>query len=116
MSRQSDDRRLALARSFREQGFNAFKYAAVVSFDGIVEEMRALREGLGEGVLVASPKLCAQLQLPAGCRLRFSWVEELSSWILNWGATNKDGAFAQALIYTLLRIRATQELRKGEAA
>ncbi|HSV80390.1 MAG TPA: mandelate racemase/muconate lactonizing enzyme family protein [Ramlibacter sp.] len=42
--------RLALARSFREQGFSAFKYAAVVSFDGIVEEMRSLREGLGEAV------------------------------------------------------------------
>ncbi|NML47230.1 mandelate racemase/muconate lactonizing enzyme family protein [Ramlibacter sp. G-1-2-2] len=42
--------RLALARSFREKGFRAFKYAAVVSFDGIVEEMRTLREGLGDAV------------------------------------------------------------------
>ncbi|MSQ76380.1 MAG: mandelate racemase/muconate lactonizing enzyme family protein [Rhodoferax sp.] len=41
------DQRLALARRFQAQGFNAFKYAAVVSFDGIVQEMRVLREGLG---------------------------------------------------------------------
>lgn len=42
--------RLALAQSFRAKGFRAFKYAAAVSFDGIVEEMRVLREGLGEAV------------------------------------------------------------------
>jgi galactonate dehydratase len=41
------DQRLALARDFQARGFDAFKYAAVVSFDGIVEEMRVLREGLG---------------------------------------------------------------------
>lgn len=40
--------RLALARSFQQRGFEAFKYAAVVSFEGIVEEMRTLRDGLGE--------------------------------------------------------------------
>ena len=44
------DERLALARSFQARGFKAFKYAAAVSFDGIVEEMRALREGLGPDV------------------------------------------------------------------
>lgn len=41
------DERLALAKSFTARGFNAFKYAASVSFDGIVAEMRNLREGLG---------------------------------------------------------------------
>jgi len=42
--------RLALARDFAARGFDAFKYAAVVSFEGIVEEMRVLREGLGSDV------------------------------------------------------------------
>jgi galactonate dehydratase len=44
------DQRLTVARGFQAQGFDAFKYAAVVSFDGIVEEMRVLREGLGPDV------------------------------------------------------------------
>jgi len=47
---RSLDARLALARDFQARGFDAFKYAAAVSFDGIVEEMRALREGLGPQV------------------------------------------------------------------
>ncbi len=36
-----------VARRFAAQGFAAFKYAAAVSAEGIVEEMRALREALG---------------------------------------------------------------------
>ena len=44
------DDRLAVARGFQAAGFDAFKYAAVVSFDGIVQEMRVLREGLGPDV------------------------------------------------------------------
>lgn len=44
------DERLALARQFRARGFDAFKYAAAVSFEGIVNEMRVLREGLGPEV------------------------------------------------------------------
>lgn len=44
------DQRLAVARGFLARGFDAFKYAAVVSFDGIVQEMRVLREGLGPDV------------------------------------------------------------------
>ena len=44
------DQRLAVARGFQAAGFDAFKYAAVVSFDGIVQEMRVLREGLGPDV------------------------------------------------------------------
>jgi L-alanine-DL-glutamate epimerase-like enolase superfamily enzyme len=39
--------KVALARDFAKRGFDAFKYAAAVSFDGIEEEMRALREALG---------------------------------------------------------------------
>lgn len=47
---RSLDERVALARTFVTKGFNAFKYHSAVSFDGIVDEMRALREGLGDGV------------------------------------------------------------------
>ncbi len=42
--------RLALARDFVARGFDAFKFHSAVSFDGIVEEMRVLREGLGPQV------------------------------------------------------------------
>ena len=38
--------RLELARRFSARGFDAFKYAAAVSNEGIVNEMRVLREGL----------------------------------------------------------------------
>jgi galactonate dehydratase len=44
------DDRLALARDFLARGFDAFKYAAAVSFEGVVQEMRVLREGLGPQV------------------------------------------------------------------
>jgi len=44
------EQRLTVARGFQAQGFDAFKYAAVVSFDGIVQEMQVLREGLGPDV------------------------------------------------------------------
>ena len=39
--------RLDLAREMQARGFDAFKYAAAVSHEGIVNEMRVLREGLG---------------------------------------------------------------------
>ncbi|MGH6614404.1 mandelate racemase/muconate lactonizing enzyme family protein [Sphingomonas sp.] len=39
--------RVDLARSFVDRGFDAFKFAGVVSFDGIETEMAALREALG---------------------------------------------------------------------
>ena len=42
--------RVALARDFAAQGFRAIKYAAPMASDGIVNEMRALREALGEDV------------------------------------------------------------------
>ena len=41
------EQRVALAQDFQARGFSAFKYHSAVSFDGIVNEMRALREGLG---------------------------------------------------------------------
>lgn len=44
------DARLATAHKFRARGFDAFKYHSAVSFDGIVNEMRVLREGLGPDV------------------------------------------------------------------
>jgi galactonate dehydratase len=42
--------RVELAREMQSRGFDAFKYAAAVSHEGIVNEMKALREGLGPGV------------------------------------------------------------------
>ncbi|QHE86913.1 mandelate racemase/muconate lactonizing enzyme family protein [Hydrogenophaga sp. BPS33] len=39
--------KVKIARDFAARGFTAFKYAAAVSFEGIVDEMRALREALG---------------------------------------------------------------------
>lgn len=42
------DERVALARKAHDQGHRAFKFAAVVSHDGIVEEMAALRSALGD--------------------------------------------------------------------
>jgi galactonate dehydratase len=42
--------RVALARDWVAKGFDAVKYAAAVSHEGIVAEMRALREALGPDV------------------------------------------------------------------
>ena len=39
--------RVALARALFDQGHRAFKFAAVVSHEGVVEEMAALRDALG---------------------------------------------------------------------
>lgn len=39
--------RVAMARDWQVQGVNSFKFAAVVSHEGIVEEFRALRHALG---------------------------------------------------------------------
>ena len=50
LPRATLEQRLALAHEFRAQGFDAFKYAAAVSQEGIVREMRVLREGLGPDV------------------------------------------------------------------
>jgi L-alanine-DL-glutamate epimerase-like enolase superfamily enzyme len=40
--------RVQLAREFAAQGYRAFKYAAAVSHQGIVNEMAALRDALGD--------------------------------------------------------------------
>ena len=50
LPRATLEQRVALAQEFRSRGFDAFKYAAAVSQEGIVNEMRALREGLGPDV------------------------------------------------------------------
>lgn len=42
------DERVALARDWQARGVDAFKFAAVVSHEGVVAEMAALREGLGD--------------------------------------------------------------------
>ena len=44
------DERVALAQAFVGRGYDAIKYAAVVAHDGIVAEMRALREALGPDI------------------------------------------------------------------
>jgi len=44
------DQRVALARELSAQGFRGVKFAAVVSGDGVIDEMRALREALGPDV------------------------------------------------------------------
>ena len=44
------DERVALAREWIAKGFDAVKYAAAVSYEGVVAEMRALREALGPEV------------------------------------------------------------------
>lgn len=44
------EERVALARAFVDKGYRAVKYAAAVSSEGVVAEMRALREALGPDV------------------------------------------------------------------
>jgi galactonate dehydratase len=44
--------RVTLAGTWKAKGFNAFKFAAAISHEGIIEEMRALREGLGPEVKI----------------------------------------------------------------
>ena len=44
--------RVQMARHFREQGHDAFKIHSVVSSEGIVEEVAALREALGDDALL----------------------------------------------------------------
>jgi L-alanine-DL-glutamate epimerase-like enolase superfamily enzyme len=47
------DERVVLAQGLAARGFDAVKFAAVVSHEGIVEEMRALREALGPAARIA---------------------------------------------------------------
>ncbi|MGF1638123.1 MAG: mandelate racemase/muconate lactonizing enzyme family protein [Cyclobacteriaceae bacterium] len=44
------DERVALAVDWVDKGYDAIKFAAAVSYDGIVEEMKTLREALGSKV------------------------------------------------------------------
>ena len=44
--------RVALARAFAQRGFRGIKYAGVVSHEGVVAEMRALREALPDADLM----------------------------------------------------------------
>jgi len=67
------EERLAMARRFQAGGFDAFKYAAVVSFDGIVQEMRVLREGLGPDV-----KLMVDLHWKFTAQEAIQLVEQLT--------------------------------------
>ena len=47
------DERVAFAAEWLERGFSAIKFAAAVADDGSLDEMRALREGLGDEVDIA---------------------------------------------------------------
>lgn len=67
--------RVALARSFVDKGFNAFKYHAAVSFDGIVEEMRALREGLGD-----TAKIMVDLHWKFTAQEAIQLADQLARW------------------------------------
>jgi galactonate dehydratase len=46
------DGRVQMARRFRDQGHDAFKIHTVVSNEGIIEEVQALREALGDDALL----------------------------------------------------------------
>ncbi|AQR72453.1 mandelate racemase/muconate lactonizing enzyme family protein [Sphingomonas sp. LM7] len=50
LPRKTLDERVALARSFVDQGFGAVKIAAVVTYGSLVQEIAALREALGPDV------------------------------------------------------------------
>ena len=65
--------RVALAAEFVAKGFDAIKYAAAVSHDGIVAEMRALREALGPGV-----KLMVDLHWQFAAAEAIALIDELA--------------------------------------
>ena len=67
--------RVEMARSFAARGFEAFKFAAAVSFDGIVEEMRALRAGLGPG-----PRIAVDLHWKFTVDEAATLIEQLAPW------------------------------------
>jgi len=50
LPRATLEARVALARELTAQGFRGVKFAAAVSGEGVIEEMRALREALGPDV------------------------------------------------------------------
>ena len=65
--------KVAVAKDFAGRGFDAFKYAAAVSFDGIEEEMRALRDALGP-----SAKLMVDLHWKFGAAEAIALIERLA--------------------------------------
>ena len=75
LPRATLDQRLELAKEFRARGFDAFKYAAAVSFEGIVQEMRVLREGLGPDV-----KLMVDLHWKFTAQEAIQLIDQLTPW------------------------------------
>ena len=75
LPRSTLDERLELARAFRARGFDAFKYAAAVSQEGIVQEMRVLREGLGPDV-----KLMVDLHWKFTAQEAIQFVDQLAAY------------------------------------
>jgi len=72
LPRATLDERVGLAREFAARGYDAFKYAAAVSFDGIVEEMAALRAALGP-----QAKLMVDLHWQFGAAEAIALIERL---------------------------------------
>jgi galactonate dehydratase len=46
------EERVKMAKDWVEKGFDAIKFASAVSYDGIIEEMKALREALGPKIKI----------------------------------------------------------------
>jgi galactonate dehydratase len=67
--------RVALATEWVAKGFEAIKYAAAVSHDGIVAEMRALREALGPDV-----RLMVDLHWQFGAAEAIQLIGELAAY------------------------------------
>ncbi len=77
---------------------------------------RKLLPGPGEGVLGNDHALFSFLGVPANMRLRYTWVPELECCILTWALENEAAIFAQALIYSVLRIRKSDKFKVRQAA
>lgn len=69
------DERIGIARSLVERGFDALKFAAVVSHEGIVDELRALREALGPKV-----RLAVDLHWKFSAAEAIALIERLAPW------------------------------------
>ncbi|MBI3554958.1 MAG: hypothetical protein HY074_01690 [Deltaproteobacteria bacterium] len=77
---------------------------------------RKILPGAGEGVLGNEHPLFSFLGVPANMRLRYAWVPELECCILTWALENESAIFAQALIFSVLRIRKSEKFRVRQAA
>lgn len=71
--------RVEMARRFREQGHDAFKIHAVISSEGIVEEVAALREALGDDAL-----LMADLHWKFSADEALALIEQLAPYRLHF--------------------------------